>query len=217
MIERTNLLTLGEIALNYQFILIDNSVLYHSCFNNGTNKGIINEDEILEEKQKFLDFLIYSLEEGIPLFLTSSVSKEHAKEHYPYKKIIKHKEIQQDRRLLELCRKKRESSLEGKRLFDRFEDAHRILILDETERDLYKLIYEEAYSELISHELGEVDNDFLVSGVVISRTRGNTCLVSNDFGIFRLWKYLSRRERINQDKLNFAIRIDVNSFKFLEN
>jgi hypothetical protein len=211
MIERTNLVTLREIAVNYPVILIDTSAYSHAYFKSIDSKEQPARDL---ETHKFSGFLVYLVQEGLPLFITNELCAEGTKGNYPYKRVIKLKHVQQDRKILELCREKRRSTKERRDFIKSFKDSERVIQLEPGERNYYQAL-QGRYGKMIS-SLGEVDSDVLISGIVSARMRGNTCIVSNDFGIFHCWKSLCRSERLEEFQLGFAVRSGLNSFKMMD-
>ena len=215
MIKRNNQRTLREIVFEYPIILIDNTVLCNSYCRPRKALTFFEEKEIeLKEQYQFRDLLIDYIETGMPCFITSLVSKEYLRGNYPYKKIIKNENVQRNRRVLNFCRQKKDSSKGRRKLIGVFQENNKILDLNEEEYNLYNNFYRR-YPKLLSYKLSDVDLDILISGMVVSQTRGPAGLVSNDFGIVRAWKYSKKKTGRNNKKLSFFIKLGMNCFKEL--
>jgi hypothetical protein len=217
MIEMTNLLTLRELSSEYPIVLMDNSILYGRLSANEEKTGSKEKRALsIAEQQRFFEVLRYYIGEGIPFFITASVFEESFGGHYPYKKLIKMKGLQKNRASLDLARKVLDLRKQGKRIINLLEEKGRIIELNETEKDLYNSLCNTHYGNACA-ELGSVDSDLLIKGAVFSKTRGATCIASNDFPMFHLWKDFVNSKRINKEQFGFAVRLGANSFKLLDN
>jgi len=215
MIEKNNFRTLDEITSKYSIILMDTSILCNGCLKERRRLNFWDERRNeLEEQIKFMDLLIDYIKKDAPYFITPLIAEEYLRGNYPYKRIIKSKEVQQNRKILELCRKTRDSSKKRKSLIDTFREKDRILKLNNDEQDLYNTFCE-THPNLLGYELGDVDLDFFISGAVISQAREPVGLICNDFGIARAWRYVLNKRELNSGQLGFIIRTEINGFRIL--
>lgn len=214
MIERTNVLSLRELVSQYPFVLMDSSILYEKL-STDAEKSSEEKENYIGERLKFFGLLEESLHEGLPFFTTFPVSQEYIGGNFPYKKIIKKREMQ-DRASLDKARRIVNMRKRGRRMVDLLYEKGRIIELTEEEKRKYNFLKNTYYGQSF-YELGEVDADLLISGIVLSETRGATCLASNDFGIFHKWKCFLNGYGKNKEQFGFAVRLDLNSFKLLNN
>lgn len=211
MIDETGTLTLRELVLEYPIILMDSSVLYGRLSEKGSQS-----ESYIPQRLEFLGLLENFLHEGLPFFTTNLVSQEYISGGYPYKEIIKKRVTQNDRSALDSARKIMNMKKRERKLMDLLSEKGRVIELTEEEKKKYNSI-KNTYQGQSSYELGEVDADLLISGAVLSETRGATCLASNDFGIFNIWKRLLKSRRTTREQYGFAVRLNLNSFKLLDN
>lgn len=216
MIERINLLSLRELASEYQIPLMDTSVLYRELSENV--KAYSREKKLISigNQEKFFGVLRDYVEQKVPFFITPLVSEEYIGGNFPYKKFIKKKGVQQNRESLDLARRIRDSRREGRRMIDFLREKGRIIELSETEKEDYNSFCNSYYGHAC-RELGEVDSDFLIEGAVLSKMRGTTCLVTNDFGMLPIWKHFLNDNWIRKEQFGLAVRLGMNSFKILDN
>ena len=101
-----------------------------------------------------------------------------------------------------------------KRLLNTIESNSRILQLDDNEEIQYSLLHREYSGIKEEFYIGNVDYDFLVSGVVVSEARKKpVALISNDMGILRAWKFFLVEKSLSPIELKFLIRIGNETFK----
>ena len=213
MIERTNVRTLRELSSEYNVVLMDSSILYHKLMGNAKEPS--EQEKSIAERLKFFDVLENYVDEGVPFSITSQVYQEYIQGHFPYKKILRRKEVQLDRQRLELARKIMNMEKRGRRIVDILSDCGRIIELTDREKELYDSLSQTNFGRSC-YGLGKVDADFLISGVVMSKTRGTTCLASNDFKMFYKWRDFVIGQKIDTPQFGFAVRVDINSFKLLD-
>ncbi len=97
-------------------------------------------------------------------------------------------------------------------IFNLLEDKGKIIKLNEGETIEYEL-FDQACQQIKNHYgLSNIDWDFLLSGLVMSRNRGNVSLISNDNGIVESWRAFIACECVNPYVLNFFSRKEIHSF-----
>ena len=95
------------------------------------------------------------------------------------------------------------------------EYTQKILKFDEKEQNRYNQFCKDYSNIEKDYGIGNVDFDLLISGLTTSQTRGSSALISNDFGIVRAGRYLSRKESFSKEKFGFFRREEVDTFKTL--
>ena len=220
MRREDTLQTLEQIASRYPIILMDTSAIERYL---EWKKAILpyskEKETELDERQKFRAKLKEYVEEGMPIFLTTLVSREYLGErHYRYTKVIKKSPpmaVSDQKLVMRIRRKIRDKGKEKKRLIGIFEERNRILDLKSNNMALYNELdkkYEDLKGE---HNLSETDFDFLISGAVLEKTRYSVALVSNDFGIVPVWRYFLKHEHVRRDRLSFFTRKKFLEFEML--
>lgn len=210
--ESNKFKTLEEIAKNYKFVLIDTSAILKP----------IRTDSILEnldEKLKRINIEIDSIKTLIPIFnkleniyLVPGVIRELSNYgSHKYKKKIKNEFAQRDRRKLDFLRAKKETIRLRNKFSNFCEENNRVIKLERNYLEKSE-IYKEKYKEFIEiYNLSEVDYDLLITGGVLA----NTALISNDFGIVRLWRQFLKKEKINGNKFKVFTRKELNNYEGL--
>jgi predicted nucleic acid-binding protein len=215
---KSELKSLNDITLAYSTVLLDTCALLYPL--NGSlsrsNARTIKEKILISEQMRdsaifFKEFL----EEGGNFCVTPLIIGEYIKgSYYSYKNRIK-KGRGPKGDLLEFHRKRKEESEEMRRLIRVLEDNRRIFQLDEDEQRIYRGLREKYSKTLRRNELRETNIDFLVSGVVVSKTRNPTCLISNNFRILRSWGDILNLEKIPYRQLRFFLRRDFDAFEMV--
>lgn len=205
-----NNFSIKDILKSYSNIFLDTNVLLHV--------GAFPEREKMKNlflynqiKESLLDFWIPLFEENSGMYLTRNVYEEIKKDHYNYKKEIKKgngRKSVEIMRIRKELKKKRNSFLNGfppERIVDRSTLEN-------------KAIYDELHEKYNRfgeslNEIGEKDFDFLLLGAVFSKSKGNTCLISNDSGILRCYNDFLKGEMISREKYGFYFQQELNLFK----
>ena len=98
----------------------------------------------------------------------------------------------------------------------RFTDElkHKILQLDGGERLWYKELYESYSGVGDKFEVGGIDIDFLLSGIVVCEARKTpVALISNDTKMIRPWKFLLIGACLTAKEVGFFVRKGEDIFK----
>ncbi len=207
-------LSFEEISSWYPTVLVDTSSLI-TCLDNGIGSRLKRRDygkkylsTMLEiaSAEFFKDFL----EKRGDFYVTKGVLGEYSTSLKRYKKKIREVgNLSGDRlnyeRASSKCRKIKN------KLTNSLEDRGLVLFLTPEEMRWHDLLSEKYRT--ISKDLGlsEVNNDFLFSGIAVSR-RDPSCLVSNDIAILRLFNHVYKKERLNSDHVNFFVRRNFDGF-----
>ncbi|PIN90604.1 hypothetical protein COU57_03035 [Candidatus Pacearchaeota archaeon CG10_big_fil_rev_8_21_14_0_10_32_14] len=81
----------------------------------------------------------------------------------------------------------------------------KVLMLSKDEKGLYKLVEDEVMFLREKYSLSQTDFDLLLSGEVLSNTRGSVAILSRDNGIYHAWQELSRLESRLIEEFGFFI------------
>ena len=213
---KSELKSLKDVISEYPVALLDTCALLYplNCASTRSNARTTNE-RISNSRQLCNSAIFFKkfLEEGGNFYVTPLILEEYARgSYYSYKNKIK-KGRGPKGGLLEFYRRRKEESEEMRRLIRVLEDNGRIFQLDENEQRRHKSLREK-YSEVLRRNgLRETNIDFLVSGVVVSKTRGSTCLISNNFRILYSWNDILNLEGIDSRQLGFFLRRDFDAFE----
>ena len=88
----------------------------------------------------------------------------------------------------------------------------KVLELKEDEKLIHRILIKKYVHFREDFGISEVDLDLIISGAVISVTRKNTAIISNDNGIFNSWSYFLDLEEKYQKSLGFFYRVSYNRF-----
>ena len=212
---KPKLKSLKDVVLEYPTILFDTCALAHSL--NGSSDIPIGRTttqrqiSISEQTHDSAIFFREFLEAGGSFYITSLVQEEYIPNRFStYKKKVKRGKCSTGDPL-KLNRKRNEESKERNKLIGKLEENRRILQFDEHEQKRYKSLCKK-YSEILRRNgLKETNIDFLISGVVVSKTRDPTCLISNNFRILYSWNDILNLEGIDSRQLGFFLRRDFDA------
>ncbi|MEK6817728.1 MAG: hypothetical protein AABX80_02900, partial [Nanoarchaeota archaeon] len=194
-------------------VLLDTSVLLG--YSNINRNQITLTEKFAKAKESYDFFVLMQdyVKNGSNFCITSLVSEELQNGYsFSLKKSIKKVGYCEDRKLLELHRKRRDSSKEQRILDRTFQENNKILQLRKDEQILYDLIYNGNFELKEKYKLSESNFDFLISGMVLAKANGIAALVSNDKGIFRARKDVLMKENFQFHKVKFFIRENFLSF-----
>ena len=229
------LVSLEEISLNYELILVD------SCSFQGVFKDLpeLVADELgnyliqkkllkpserdlnyLEKiknyliKKKSFDFFVENLKDYENCYTIPEVVQEIKNARgYDYKEKIKQKNSKKNLHLPKLRRSIRDSNMSRNRLIRFFEDGQRILKLDEKEKYLYNKFYGKYKRFEKYYSLHGADLPLLVSGAVIAYARDSSAIISNDSKIGSAWKSFLKEEGLLRRRFEFFTRQDISAFE----
>jgi len=189
-------LTLDEIGRDYSNILFDNCSLQgYSPRNRRGRIPYLIQIDCLEVILKYI--------KDLSCYIPESVIDEIKKASNG---INKKKNI--DLRRLKIVQQ---------RTIDSFCGRKKVIRLNENEKNISKDLYKKYKKFRQSKELSKVDFDFIVCGRTLIETRGSCALISNDWGIFYMWKDILRNEKLSSKKLGFFCRKDLYEFNRLYN
>jgi len=197
-----NLFSIREILNMYPCIFLDTSVFSQININIDTNKKE-NYFQSFKIKEKLLDFWIATLKENSGIYFTENIFNE-LKRNPPYPK----QEYNEIKKIKNRLGYKKNYFLNGFPL-------ERVIYRENLEE---KALYDELYKKYhyfteSLKEIGEKDFDLLLIGGIFSKSREDTCLISNDFGILRCYKSFLKEERIAKGDFGFYIQQGLNLFK----
>ena len=216
--ETIKLEVLEDISLDYEFILVDNSVFQEILMSSSysqTDEGKLAHCHI---QQKCIEFWKENLQKYNNCYTIQGVLEELKKgTDYDYKEIIKRKcPPKKSPYLSKLRRTIRDVCKERSRLIRYLEDEGRILKLNEKEQGLYKNLFEKYKKCGDYYGLSEVDFNLLISGAVVAQTREPSAIISNDItGLARTWNFFLKKENISREKFGFFVREDISLFRRL--
>ena len=90
----------------------------------------------------------------------------------------------------------------------KIQTSGKIIKLNEYETNIYNSFSENKTNLWLKSEnnLSEADYDFLINGAVLSKTRGKTAILSNDFPLLYSYRDLVSKERLSTERYGFFIR-----------
>lgn len=183
-----------------------NAVIFDNC-----GLGLVGNDN--KAKAELTQYVFSLAKKGYPLFTTDYVKKEILKWVFPYKKLVRHKEIQQNRDAMESIRWKKRYVDSMKKLVRHLEDRNHILNLG-FERDWgYRDLMAISGDFCCEFGVSYTDLDFLLTGSALSMEGRTIALISNDNGIRNGWECLLLREpKLSPDKLRFYNVFGIDDF-----
>ncbi len=217
--------------MNFYDVVVVDTCSIQGYFGNSHPSTLNGLNEKIEASGEFLRSLSYwksFFEEygGRKLFVSEGILDELKIGHLnkPYFKIPKRKKnTLRDKKgfLIESSLRQYEGMAKSswrrtKDLVSTIENRGAILKLNEIERGVHSELYieNEFLREILKIPLSPEDYDFLISGVVISQTRGKTGIISNDCGINLAWRKIVTKYPVLNCKLDFYFREKVDLFKF---
>lgn len=108
----------------------------------------------------------------------------------------------------EICSEKKE----WKKLIKVFNKKGRIVHQTEKEKERWDFLYNKYAIAKSKYNLSEVDYDLLITGAVLSNSRGKTAILSNDFPLYYAYSKLIKHENLDPSKYGFFIRIKKEFF-----
>lgn len=204
------LMTLDKICNDFKIILLDTCVLngFLECYNLARSaklKDRINSQK--EEKNSYI-FFRRGLNQEKTFLITNFIFNElNCEENlsiretllkYDFLKISK-KEYEYYH---EICSRKKEKN----KLLKIIKKKRKILNFSPDENIEYANYFERNFYLKSKNNLSEPDYDLLISGAVLSVSRGNTAILSNDFPLLYSYQSLIYGEKLSAEKFGFFIR-----------
>lgn len=230
--------SLGDVILNYTYVLIDTCAFQASCNDEvpeSVEKKLENylmqqephklqrkEMEFLEKirdcliQKESIEFWKKKLKYFRNCYTIPEVIEEMEKPgHYSYTERVKRQSVKKIPYLTELRREIRELNTKGNSLIKSLEEGKRIYQFDREEQNQYDKSYEEHFELETGYGLHRADFPLLISGKVITQTKGSCAIISNDFGIVRAWDALLKKEGFSRNRFGFIVRRGVSLFEKL--
>jgi|TARA_Y100000310_G_scaffold107162_2_gene105612 hypothetical protein len=196
------------VTLEYPITLIDTSALLHPLEGCPDKEDKSYQARILYSRISLNSSIFFRrfLEQRNTFYVTRNVLEEYTPE--PLRKVSPSHGIKY------LLFNERQRNDEKRRDFiELLRSNGNVIQLSEREQEYYSF-FNRAHKDIMDRErLSETDSDLLISGVVVSKTRGATCLISNDFGILRSWKDLVRGGKIAPEEFGFFLRKEPDVFE----
>ncbi len=207
-----DIFSLDQITENYDFVLVDTSALLSSMKSHGTERnGFVNHESAI--------FFAKHFRNNSNLYVTYSVLGEYDPTQSGYFLGYGEKDIKGGRYLsskeINSIRKTKKRIKKTNRLVSTIQNENRILQLDKKEWKLYEGIEEKIRESCEGYGVGEVDKDLFISGAIIANTRGHSSLISNDFGIVKVWRDFLSSEGISNRQFGFFVRDSPTKFRKL--
>jgi hypothetical protein len=234
-IVKSRLISLEDIASNYESVLIDTSSFqgvleeYPNSVMEELKDYLIEEGSSsssgrdLRHLEKITNYLIKKRSfnffvENLKYYKNCCTIPEVVQEiknarDYDYKRKIKERNHKKIPHLPKLRRSIRDSNIERNRLVRLIEDEQRILKLDEEEKNLYKELYEKYKSFESYYPLHGADLPLLIYGAVRSYTKEFSAIISNDSKLGYAWRYFLKKECLSRRKFEFFVRKDICAFE----
>ncbi len=209
--------TLDEIVSKYEIVLFDTSALICPLYKDDLNPSMqiqTNNEQYLCRAAEFLqDYAEMGKISVIP-----EVFEEYSSfvnQRYHLKKKIKKGGSSITREVLDLMRTRAEKNKLRNNLKNALEYSGGVIQFNQEEEKIFESMKSRFGNFSRDYGISPTNFSFLMSGIVLSRKRDSTALVSNDFGIFNFFRRLRRFYGINNDEMNFFIRKDINQFEAL--
>lgn len=211
---------LENICGYYKFVLVDNCGFQEllNVSGKGNSKFLKEKIEYYTLTKKAIEFWRGKLGEHKNIYTTLKVLEEIRSGSFYKYNVKKNFNPRGTRSVLDLKRAIRDKKIERNRLILYLENSSHILKFNKKEQKTYDEFYERylliaKYYGLIN-SVKDVDYDLLISGVVLSKLKRNTALVSNDInGIVPAWKEISKREHLSPYNFGFFIVPDLSVFE----
>lgn len=206
---------LEKIAQSYQFALLDTNALispfYHSVSGGRHGFGIRDLKTLRIHKDiEYMLALQESLRKGYPFYVIERVMKE-----------IRGGDVNSYRHGIQHCKQRKKfvspktierKQIEKDRLISLLQHYKRVLQLNDAEQEIYSALDKDFSYLKGAMDLSDIDLDYLLSGIVLSRTRGKTALMTNDRGIRESWLDLIQRGIINPLELDLCRALGLGYF-----
>lgn len=214
--EKIELESLEKVVKDYDYFLIDNCAFQEVIYNTYFPKSLNGKFKRSQLRKKSIEFWKKNLGFYKNFYTTSKVIEEmRGVRHYDYKgSINKYLLKKNHHRILQLQRSIRDTNKEKNRLIMLLEE-NRVLVLNLEEQGIYPYFYNLSHNLKNYYKLSETDFDLLISGRVLSKTRGPSAIISNDFGIVKAWKSLLNKKEFSIESLGFFVRQKLTSFRRL--
>ena len=196
-----------KIAKEHDFVLFDSTALIDPFCNRKNNEG---HDEItkcintknLHKKIDYIVFLQDCLRERYPFYLTKKIMNEVNKDgNYArdYKRHLKNSGHFKGSVFFVSPKTIEKETSEFNRLISLFSNKGRIVQLTDYEKKLYsRFSFDFSYLKDLKN-LNDTNFDFLLSGMVLSNTRGRTAILTNNSKIRRARFHLIKKHVFNPD------------------
>jgi hypothetical protein len=204
---------IGDILEKYSNIFLDTNIFLGITIDLNKTK---REDyhKICEIREKLLEFWIPLLKkENSRFYISQNIFLELKKDHFNYKKALKNnppfgKEYLENMRIRKRLKNERNSFLDEFPL-ERIVDRSTL-----EEKVLYDELYEKYnYFLKFSEKIGKEDFDLLLLSGIFSKSKGKTCLISNDFGILNCYNHFLINEGLFRNNFGFYYQQGLNLFK----
>ncbi len=208
---------LENISSNYSCVLIDNCAFQECLRYIKKPQDILGKTKYYETQKESFYFWKKNIENFENLYTTLGVFNEignHNSEKYK-KKIKKRYFHDKHPGVLKLRRVIRDKNKEERGLINYLEFLQRIINLNKEEK-MYNRFFDSYSYFKEKYGLSNVDFDFLISGGILSKTRGSSALISNDFNIAKAWRNFLDLEKISKTKFDFFNRLDISVFERLD-
>ena len=207
------LIKLDDICKKFEFVLLDSSAIINCLDSNKTehnesSKLIYRINHKKTEEASYTFFNKY-LKKTKNLFVTNLIVEElkcnagnsirEVLSKYGWLKINKKEKTY----FKEVC----STDKTRKNLVKSLQNG-KIIKLNEYETNIYNSFSENKTNLWLKSEnnLSEADYDFLINGAVLSKTRGKTAILSNDFPLLYSYRDLVSKERLSTERYGFFIR-----------
>jgi len=231
MANKHHLIHLDDICKEFNIILLDTSVVESSFeIKNYHSNQLIKRIIYKKSEQDLCNFLNKYHKRTMKFFITYLVHnelkiKEDNKKSLNKKKNNYIKTILNKYEHLKISKKEHEyfnnicsAKKEIKALLKSLKKKKKIITPNNFEKINYDNIFKTNFKLKLEHKLTDTDYDILITGAVLSKTRGKTALFSNDTPLLRSYKSLVYKEGLKpvnysffkRDKKEFFSRVVFN-------
>lgn len=208
MVAKDQLIHLDDLCEEFDILLIDTSALVRPL------EEIVKKDKLRDrintkktEENSSIFFNKFMKGKGV-FYITREVLKEsYSKGNPPISEIFPRSKRSN------LSKKEQEyySSVcsfrkERNNLLRSFRKDKKLILLNNSEKRKYDEFFNRNLFLKDRNRLSIVDYDLLITGAVLSITRGDTVILSNDFPLLYSYRSLVNKESFDQGKYGFFIR-----------
>jgi len=209
-------LTLDKLCQDFQIILLDASAI--NCFLEcrGAQSEKLKEriNYAIEEKNSVIFFRKYFNKENNFLITSLIFDELDYKENFSIRETLaKYDFLTISEKEKEYYRESCAYKKEINKLLKIIKKKEKILNFNQYEKKEYFCSFERNFYLKKRHNLSDPDYDMLISGAVLSKLRGKTAILSNDFPLLCSYKSLVYEEKLNTENYGFFLRPKKEFFK----
>ncbi len=214
MKNKRTLIHLDDLCKEFQILLLDTSAIVSPLDREFKGNRLIDRINLKKAEGASSVFFNKCLKEKGVFYITQKVFDECYREENPpiREALAKYENMKLSKKEKKyfgsICSLKKERSS----LLKSFKKYKKIINLDNPESKRYQEVFRRNFSLKSKNKLSDVDYDLLITGAVLSQTRGETAVLSNDFPLLYSYNALVNKEKIDFVNYGFFIRIKQKHF-----